>query len=109
MKFHSTADRSRRVGLREAVLRPLPGGEGALWMPERLAPLPVRTQEDLGYSAKAKEALAFAIIAHETLHGRPGNEPSGTGARRAAPLGKITPGDNYLSLVQRVAAAQQPG
>jgi anhydro-N-acetylmuramic acid kinase len=50
------------------------------------------THEDFGIANPAKEALAFAILAHETLRGRPGNVPSATGARRAAVLGKIVPG-----------------
>ena len=50
------------------------------------------TQEDFGIANAAKEALAFAILAHETLLGKPGNVPSATGARRAAVLGKIVPG-----------------
>ena len=50
------------------------------------------THENLGISNTAKEALAFAILAHETLLGNPSNVPSATGARRAAILGKIVPG-----------------
>lgn len=50
------------------------------------------THEDFGIANAAKEALAFAILAHETLRGRPGNVPAATGARRAAVLGKIVPG-----------------
>lgn len=48
--------------------------------------------EDFGMDSSAKEPLAFAIIAHETLLGRPSNVPSVTGARRAVVLGKIIPG-----------------
>ena len=59
---------------------------------ERFAPVPVRTSDELGIPADAKEAVAFAILAHETLAGRPGNLPSATGARRPAILGKIVPG-----------------
>ena len=50
------------------------------------------THEDFGIANAAKEALAFAILAHETLHGQPGNVPTATGARRAVVLGKIVPG-----------------
>jgi anhydro-N-acetylmuramic acid kinase len=41
-----------------------------------------------GIDPDAKEAIAFAILAHEHVHGRPANLPSATGARRAAVLGK---------------------
>jgi anhydro-N-acetylmuramic acid kinase len=47
--------------------------------------------EDFGINSSAKEPLAFAILAHETLLGRPGNVPSATGAKRAVVLGKIIP------------------
>ena len=47
--------------------------------------------EDFGLANAAKEALAFAILAHETLRGRPGNVPGATGAGRAVVLGKIVP------------------
>lgn len=48
------------------------------------------TQEDLGFSSAAKEAVAFAILANETLHRLPGNLPSATGAREPVILGNIT-------------------
>lgn len=50
----------------------------------------VLTQEDLGFSSDAKEAMAFALIARETLCRRPGNMPSATGAKKSVPLGSIT-------------------
>jgi anhydro-N-acetylmuramic acid kinase len=52
----------------------------------------VLTQEDLGWDSDSKEAVAFALIAHETLRGRPGNVPTATGASRRVLLGNITPG-----------------
>lgn len=55
-----------------------------------LAPLPVASSADLGIDPAAREALAFAVLANETLHGHPGNLPRVTGARRAAVLGTIT-------------------
>ena len=45
--------------------------------------------EDFGIPADAKEAVLFAVLAHETFHRRAGNVPSATGARRATVLGKI--------------------
>jgi len=52
---------------------------------------PVRTLEDIGLSSDAKEAVAFAILANETIAGNPGNVPSATGALRPVVLGKIVP------------------
>jgi len=51
----------------------------------------ILTQEDLGWSSDAKEAVAFALMAHETMHGRPSNVPSATGAARPVVMGSITP------------------
>jgi anhydro-N-acetylmuramic acid kinase len=57
---------------------------------KRLAPIPVLTHEDIGINGDAKEAIAFAILANETMLGNPSNLPSVTGASRLVPLGKIT-------------------
>jgi anhydro-N-acetylmuramic acid kinase len=54
-----------------------------------LAPIEVTTTESLGLPGDAKEAFIFALLADQTLHGRPSNLPSATGARRPAILGKI--------------------
>ncbi len=44
---------------------------------------------DMGMPDDAKEAVAFALLGYETLHGRPANVPAATGARSPAVLGKI--------------------
>jgi len=51
-----------------------------------------RKMEDFGISVDAKEAVSFAILAYETIRGRPSNVPSATGAGRAVVLGKIVLG-----------------
>lgn len=57
---------------------------------ERLEPIPVKTSDEFGLGIEAKEAVAFAVLAYETWHKRPGNLPSATGASRAVILGNIT-------------------
>jgi anhydro-N-acetylmuramic acid kinase len=59
---------------------------------KELAPLGLRlrSSDELGVPSAAKEAVAFAVLAHETWHRRPSNVPSATGAKRAAVLGKIS-------------------
>ena len=42
-----------------------------------------------GIDSDAKEAIFFAVLAHETLNGIPSNLPSATGASRPTILGKI--------------------
>ena len=51
----------------------------------------VLRQEDLGFRSDAKEAMAFAVLGHETMSGLPGNLPSATGAARPVILGNVTP------------------
>ena len=55
-----------------------------------LAPIPVAPSTALGIDPKAKEAIAFAVLANETLFGHAGNVPAATGAAGPRVLGKIT-------------------
>lgn len=51
---------------------------------------PVETTAQHGLDPDAKEAVAFAVLARETILGRPGNLSRVTGARQRAILGSIT-------------------
>ncbi|MFG2166453.1 anhydro-N-acetylmuramic acid kinase [Micromonospora chersina] len=51
----------------------------------------LRTTDELGVPAQAKEAYAFALLGWLSWHGLPGAIPSVTGASRAAVLGSWTP------------------
>lgn len=59
----------------------------------RLEPLGVvvKSTADEGIDPDAVEAIAFAMLACETIRGRPGNIPRATGARGARVLGAIVP------------------
>lgn len=52
---------------------------------------PIKLSDDYGMPLKAKEAIAFAILAREAILGNPGNLPSVTGASGPRILGQITP------------------
>ena len=56
---------------------------------DALDPALLRASADLGIDSDAKEAIAFAILAYESFHGRPANLPSATGARHPCALGKV--------------------
>ena len=56
---------------------------------EVLANTSVEPVDTSGISADAKEAIAFAILANESLHGQAGNLPSATGAAVRKILGKF--------------------
>jgi anhydro-N-acetylmuramic acid kinase len=71
------------------------GGVHNRWLMRRLRELlcgfTLRTSAEFGIDPDAKEAIAFAVLAHEFAVHRPGNLPSATGARRAVLLGRSTP------------------
>jgi anhydro-N-acetylmuramic acid kinase len=58
----------------------------------RIAGVSLQPLAVLGVQPEAKEALAFAFLAHQTLCGRAGNVPSATGAAHPVVLGHVTPG-----------------
>ncbi len=73
------------------------GGGGAYnkFLLERLSynlpNIAVKKQEDIGFNSDAKEAIAFAILGNQTIHNRPSNLMSATGAKMPVILGNITP------------------
>jgi anhydro-N-acetylmuramic acid kinase len=50
----------------------------------------VVASDAFGVNADAKEAMLFALMAHDALAGYPTNIPAATGARRAVRLGSLT-------------------
>jgi anhydro-N-acetylmuramic acid kinase len=66
--------------------------------------VPLRPADAFGVPAAGKEAIAFALMGYQLVHGRPGNVPSCTGAARAVPLGSLTPGENFHALMADTAA-----
>lgn len=50
----------------------------------------IKTSAEFGIPDQAREAMAFALLGHESLMGRPGNLPAVTGARAAVVLGTVT-------------------
>lgn len=90
-------------GLEEVVVSG--GGVYNLTLMEHLDallwPVVVRSSAMYGLDPMAREAAAFAFLAHGTIAGRPGNVPAATGADRGVVLGKIVPGKNYGRLMGR--------
>jgi anhydro-N-acetylmuramic acid kinase len=93
---HAIADSYRRFLLPRGPLdEVLVSGGGAhnrtlmAALAEALSPIPVRPFAAGAIDADAKEAVAFALFAVQTIHADPANLPSVTGAARPAVLGKI--------------------
>lgn len=59
---------------------------------KRLPDITISTTDKYGIPSDAVEAVAFAIMANETIHGNYSNLPSVTGASRKVITGKIVPG-----------------
>ncbi|HEX2914321.1 MAG TPA: anhydro-N-acetylmuramic acid kinase [Chloroflexia bacterium] len=76
----------------------------AEWLPG----VEVAHHDKFGIKAEAKEAVAFALMGYELLRNRPANVPACTGATRPVLLGKLAPGRNYFSLLQKFVPAMQP-
>ena len=92
----SVVDALKRFVLRKTKVQQLivsgGGAKNPLIMAQltaALAPMEVLPSSKLGVPEEAKEAYAFALLAYETWHRRPGNLPSATGADKAVVLGKI--------------------
>jgi anhydro-N-acetylmuramic acid kinase len=56
---------------------------------EGLPTIKIMTLDDYGMDSQIKEALAFLILGHETLHHRPSNLIRATGAKKHVILGQI--------------------
>src|SRR4051794_31749223 len=56
---------------------------------ELLAPARLLRSDDVGVPLAAREAMAFAILANEAIHGHATSLPAVTGARHGATLGKF--------------------
>lgn len=92
----SIADALRRFVLPEVKVDELVVSGGGAKNPLMMAQLAAAIPEikivpcgEFGVPAEAKEALAFAVFAHETYHGRANNLPSATGARHSVVMGKL--------------------
>lgn len=96
----TVADAVRAVGATEVIA----SGGGTcnpvlMRMLGQLLPgVALRTSDEMGLPAAAKEAYAFAVLGFLTAHGLPGTVPTATGARHARVLGSVTPGQDGLRL-----------
>lgn len=72
------------------------GGGGSLnptlmgYIADSLPGIEVMTNEDLGFDSSAKEAVAFALLANECIHGMCNNATAATGASHPVVMGKIS-------------------
>ena len=61
------------------------------YLKELFQPIPLLPIDSIGISSDAKEAIAFAILANEAVHGNPTNLPQVTGASQPTVLGTFSP------------------
>jgi anhydro-N-acetylmuramic acid kinase len=107
---HSIADQYRRFlpGRPDEVVVGGGGSRNPVLMrllSELLDPAQIRLHEEFGLSSLGREAVYFALMAHEALYGRPNTVPTCTGAAHAVVMGKLIPGANYRQLMAQVANA----
>jgi anhydro-N-acetylmuramic acid kinase len=93
---HSVADAIGRFVTPRMPVNQLIASGGGMRNPEimerlknLLPAVEFHTSNDFNIDTDAKEAIAFAVLAHETYHGRAANLPSATGARHPVILGKL--------------------
>src|SRR6266567_7409920 len=109
---HSIADQYRRFlpGRPDEVVVGGGGSRNPVLMrllSQLLDPAQMRLHEEFGLPSLGREAVYFALMGHEALHGRPNTVPSCTGATHAVVMGKLVPGANYRKLMQRAANAAE--
>jgi anhydro-N-acetylmuramic acid kinase len=96
LSAQSIGDAYRRF-IPEPVTETLLAGGGAKnttlrrMIADAVAPLKVTAFDERYFDGEAKEAVAFALLAHLHLEGIPGNVPTATGARGPRVLGMLTP------------------
>jgi anhydro-N-acetylmuramic acid kinase len=71
---------------------------------ELLDPAQIRLHEEFGLPSLGREAVYFALMGHEALHGRPNTIPSCTGASHSVVMGKVVPGPNYHALLSQISS-----
>jgi anhydro-N-acetylmuramic acid kinase len=107
---HSIADQYRRFlpGRPDEVVVGGGGSRNPVLMrllSQLLDPSQMRLHEDFGLPSLGREAVYFALMGYEALHGRPNTVPGCTGATHAVVMGKLIPGDNYRGLLTAIGAS----
>jgi len=107
---HSIADQYRRFlpGRPDEVVVGGGGSRNPVLMrllSQLLDPAQMRIHEDFGLPSLGREAVYFALMGYEALHGRPNTIPSCTGAKHPVVMGKLVPGANYRQLMRLIVTS----